>query len=135
MMLPNIKHPSRRYQRGSERGILMAELYVAIAIFSLLVLAAAAPLAMDQKYVRTATHRTVAMELVDGEMEVLAAGAWHGYAEGVQDYVMEGEAAKSLPPGKFVLAIDSQSVSLEWRERLSDRHEAVRVKRAFRRPQ
>ncbi len=111
----------------------MAELYAALAIFSMLVLTVAVPLAMDQSMVRKMTTRAVAMEIVDGEIELLAAGIGRNYKEGEQDYVVACDSAKSLPPGRFVLRVDARSVRLEWREKTHDGREIVRVEREFRR--
>jgi len=132
---PNLTASNRalNLRRQREKGVLMAELYAALAIFSMLVLTVAAPLAMDQSMVRTMTTRAVAMEIVDGEAELLAAGLWRNYGEGEQDYTVTCDAAKCLPPGRFVLRVDARSVGLEWREKIHDGREIVRVERAFRR--
>jgi hypothetical protein len=113
--------------------MLMAELNAAIAIFALLVLAIVAPLAMDQSMVRQMTVRAVVMEIVDGEMELLAAGGWRSYQAGEQEYQVTSEAAKSLPKGRFVLLVNSNSVRLDWRVKKQDGRESVRVEREFRR--
>lgn len=119
--------------RGRERAVVMTELSMAIAIFSMVALAAAVPLMMDQSMVRQQTARAVAMQIVDGEMEVLAAGAWRGFREGEQEYLVTSEAAKTLPKGRFVLQIDGQKVRLEWRTGSRGGGESTRVVREFRR--
>lgn len=119
--------------KPGERAALITELCVAIAIFSLIVLAAAAPLTMDQSMVRQQTARAVAMQIVDGEMEVLAAGAWRAYREGEHEYPVTSEAAKTLPKGRFVLLVDDQKVRLEWRTNRRAGGESARVVREFRR--
>ena len=73
------------------------------------------------------------MQIVDGEMEVLAAGAWRGFREGEQEYLVTSEAAKTLPKGRFVLQIDGQKVRLEWRTSSRGGGESTRVVREFRR--
>ena len=120
-------------RRAGEKGLLMAELYAALAIFSMLVMAVAAPLAMNQSMVRKMTTRAVVMEIVDGEAELLAAGLWRKYGEGEQDYAVSCDSAKSLPKGRFVLRVDASKIRLEWREQLRDGREIVRVEREFRR--
>jgi len=124
-----------RRKRRQEMGMLMAELFAALAIFSLLVLTIAAPLSMDQSMVRQAMHRAIAMQIVDGEMEVLAAGAWRSYEEGERDFLVTCKAVESLPKGKFVLTVNGQKLRLQWREFVKDGREVVRVEREFRRPQ
>ena len=114
-----------------QRGMLMSELNTAIAIFALIILAAAAPLSLEQMAARRVTTRAVAMSVVDGEAEVLAAGAWRAYMPGEQDYPVSVEAVKSLPPGRFVLNVNDQVVRLEWRERKTDGREISIVSREF----
>lgn len=125
----------RRIDRNRQRecAALMTELSMAIAIFSLVVLAGVAPLAMDQSMVRLQTTRAVAMQIVDGEMEVLVSGAWLAYREGEHDYPVAAEAAKTLPKGRFVLLIDAEKVRLEWRANRRAGGESTRVMREFRR--
>jgi hypothetical protein len=60
--------------------------------------------------------RAIAMELVDGEMELLAAGRWHEVAgDGNYDYPVNAGAAQNLPPGKFTLTVRGRQLRLEWR--------------------
>ena len=69
----------------------------------------------EQHVCRVYYWRAVAMEAVDGEMEVLAAGEWRTFAAGEHPYVVHSESAKFLPPGKFVLRVRERSLRLEWR--------------------
>jgi hypothetical protein len=55
------------------------------------------------------------MEIVDGELEVLAAGEWRSFSPGVHPYEVRGAAAKSLPRGQFTLTVDEHIVRLEWK--------------------
>ena len=54
------------------------------------------------------------MELIDGEMEVLAAGEWHSFNQGAQPYSFHADAAKNLPPGSAQLTITGDHLRLEW---------------------
>ena len=54
------------------------------------------------------------MEIVDGEMEALAAGEWAAYGKGSHKYEVRAAAAKNLPPGSFVLTVTEKLVRLEW---------------------
>jgi hypothetical protein len=67
-----------------------------------------------QKSVRLSYQHAVAMELVDGEMEVLLAGEWREFPAGPQPYALRGAAATNLPSGKTVLTITGNRVRLEW---------------------
>jgi hypothetical protein len=91
----------------------MAELLVAI----MLLLVAALPLAYsftsDAQLLRASYQRAVAMELVDGELEVLAAGGWRAFAHGTQDFTLRGAAATNLPPGRCQLTLTTNLIRLE----------------------
>src|SRR5581483_8076670 len=72
-------------------------------------------IASEQKLAQIHYQRAIAMEIVDGEMETLAAGDWRGFTAGVHDYPVNAAAATNLPPGKFLLTVSPQSIRLEWR--------------------
>jgi hypothetical protein len=80
----------------------------------------------EQKLARAYYNQAIAMEIVDGEMEVLAAGEWRVFKPGSQDYQVRAEAAKNLPPGRFVLTIQEPRVKLEWRPEQEGKGGAVR---------
>jgi len=98
-----------------KRGSLTIELMVALGILTATVIPLAYSFVQEQRVCRAYYWRAVAMEIVDGEMEILAAGAWHDFKEGAHPYAVTAEAAKNLPPGKFVLGVRGQHLRLEWR--------------------
>lgn len=100
--------------RCRENGSFMVELMVAMAILGMALIPLAFSFAQEQKLCRTYYHRAVAMEIVDGELEILAAGEWRLFKKGLQPYPVRAESAQNLPPGRFVLTIDLQRVRLEW---------------------
>ena len=59
-------------------------------------------------------HRAVALELVDGEMEVLAAGEGERYPDGIHDYRVNADSVTNLPPGRFQLTRAGRHLRLEW---------------------
>jgi hypothetical protein len=97
------------------RGSLMIELLVAMAILSGILLPIAYSVASERRFARAAYQRAVAMEIVDGEMEALAAGGWRAFTNGVSDYSVHAGAATNLPPGRFILTMTPEKVRLEWR--------------------
>jgi hypothetical protein len=97
------------------RGSLLIELLVAMAILSGVVLPLAYSIAAERRYAREIYQRAVAVELVDGEMEVLAAGGWRAFTNGVTDYRIHAGAATNLPPGRFTLTMSPEKLRLEWR--------------------
>jgi hypothetical protein len=106
--------------KARQRGALMAELVVATALLAGALLPLAYSIAAEKRLARAYYQRAVAMEIVDGEMEVLAAGEWQRLATGVHEYAMRANAATNLPPGKFLLTVTSNKVKLEWRPALKD---------------
>ena len=61
--------------------------------------------ASERRLARAYYQRAVAMEIVDGEMEVLLAGEWRDFPPGTQDYRVHCGAATNLPPGRFILSV------------------------------
>ena len=105
----------RLVARRCEGGALQAEMMAALFILAVAVIPLAYAHVEDQKELRRAYQRAVAMEIVDGEMEILAAGAWQRWPAGTNAYPVTARAAKNLPAGKFVVIRSAQSVRLEWR--------------------
>ncbi len=112
MVIPhcNLKTASRHF----ERGMLMAELIVAMAILVIAILPLGYSFVKETRMLRATYQRAVAMEIVDGEMEVLAAGGWHAFPEGYQDYSLSAAAAANLPPGRFQFTRTGNRLRLEW---------------------
>lgn len=100
--------------RSRERGLLMTEMVVAMAIIVIAVLPLAYSIVYEQRLLRAEYNRAVAMEIVDGEMEVLAAGEWRAFKKGTQPYPVHVHAAKNLLPGRFELTITAEHLRLEW---------------------
>ena len=108
-----IRLPSSR--RVRKRGSLLIELLVAMALLTSVLLPIAYSVASEKRLARAAYQRVVAMEIVDGEIEILAAGHWRAYAAGTQEYAVHAGAATNLPPGRFLLSIQPAQLRLEWR--------------------
>ena len=103
-----------RTRLARERGTLMTELLVAMAILLVALMPLAYSLVGEKAVARSYYQRAVAMEIVDGEMEVLLAGGWKNYALGSHDYSIRAGAATNLPPGQFLLTVETNSLRLEW---------------------
>src|SRR5258706_10214456 len=95
-------------------GALTTELLVAMALLTGVLLPLAYSFASEKRLARACYQRAVAMEIVDGEMEVLAAGEWHSYPVGVRDYSVHSTAATNLPPGHFLLTVETNNIRLAW---------------------
>lgn len=107
------------FQRGSharkrQQGALTTELMVALGILVTTMLPLSVAFTREHKLIRTSYQKSVAMEIIDGEMEILAAGEWHNFKEGTQSYPLHAQAAKNLPAGKAMLTVKDQHLRLEW---------------------
>jgi hypothetical protein len=107
-------------ERSHERGALMIELLVAVALLLAGLLPIAYGIASEKKLARASYQRAIAMEIVDGELEALAAGGMAGLTNGTWQYTVHAGAAVNLPPGNFFLTVNSNRVRLEWRPGLKD---------------
>ena len=108
--------PRRRAARarGPQRGALSAELAVAIAILVTGMFPLGVTIFKDQKRARALYIQAIAMEIVDGEMEILAAGEWRTIASGQRPYLVTANAAANLPAGQFTVDRDSSTLRLVW---------------------
>ena len=104
-----------------QRGSLMVELLIALAILSGVLLPLAYSFASERRLARADYQRAVAMEIVDGEMEALLAGEWRAYSPGTHDYAVHAGAATNLPPGRFILSVQPGKLQLRWQPALKDR--------------
>jgi hypothetical protein len=69
----------------------------------------------ERQLLRIEYFRSVAMEIVDGEMEILAAGEWRDFPDGQQIYSVHANAAVRLPAGHFQLSKTGHHLRLEWK--------------------
>lgn len=92
----------------------MTEMLVALALLAFSLLPLSVSFVREQATARALYHRAVAIAIVDGEMEVLAAGAWRTFLPGTQDYSVHAESARNLPVGRFVLTLTNGLARLEW---------------------
>lgn len=99
----------------SRAGWLVMDLAIAVMILGLATLPLAFSFNSEQKLLRANYNRAVAMEIVDGEMEILRAGVWRNILNGERDYATTARAATNLPAGKFVTTRDADRLRLEWR--------------------
>jgi len=114
MVTARSQNSSLDRSRTRERGLLMVDLVVGMAILTLAIIPLAFPFAHERQLLRNEYFRGVAMEIVDGEMEILAAGEWRDFPEGAQPYVVHASAAARLPSGHFLLTKTGRHLRLEW---------------------
>ena len=94
--------------------MLEVDMTIAITILFLAVLPLAYSFASDAKAMRRIYERAIAMELLDGKMEVLAAGAWKNYPTGTNEIRLTGNAATNLTTDRALLIIKPELIRLEW---------------------
>ena len=105
---PNLAKTTRR------SGLLMTEVMVALAIVGIAILPLAYSFAQENKYLRRCYERAVAMEIVDGEMEIIRAGGWHNFTNGTHTITTTARSATNLPPGELRLTLSEKHARVEW---------------------
>ena len=93
---------------------MTTELVVAMAILVLAVIPLAFTYPQEEKLLRSSYQRAVAMEIVDGEMEILLAGEWQSYKQGAQPYAFHAQSATNLPAGRAELTVTGKHLRLDW---------------------
>jgi hypothetical protein len=106
--------PSSLPRRCPVAGFLEVDMLVGLAILSLAIMPVGFSFARERQVLKIEYVHSVANEIVDGEMELLAAGDWKNYPDGVQNYSVHAGAAASLPPGHFQLTKTGNYLRLEW---------------------
>lgn len=101
-------------KKKAERGILQLDLIAGLAILSLAVVPLGFSFARERQMLKIEYQRSVIVELVDGEMEILAAGAAKNLPDGAQKMSVQARAAGSLPAGHFQLTKAGSHLRLEW---------------------
>jgi hypothetical protein len=105
---------SKLLPRRRTGGFLEVDLLVGLAILTLAVVPLGYSFARERQVLKTEYCRSVADEIVDGEMEILAAGDWKNFPDGAQNYSVHANALASLPPGHFQLTKTGSHLRLEW---------------------
>ena len=110
----NGKRKTENGNAGPRRGFLEVDLVVGLAILTLAVVPLGYSFARERQMLKIEYQRSVANEIVDGEMEILAAGDGKNFPEGAQVYPVHARAIAALPPGKFELTRTGNHLRLEW---------------------
>ncbi len=120
-----ITKQDRRKERGSA---LLVELIGAMLVLTLAIMPITLMLLKDQRACREHYHKAVAIEIVDGEMEVLRAGYWKEFKQGAQPYPTTANSATNLPEGELRLTLQGEKIRLEW-EPKEQRFQSVHIVR------
>ena len=111
---PQPFHPLSRRNRPSRLAYLQIDLAIALAILGIAIMPLGFAFARERQFLKINYYRSVANEIVDGEMEILAAGASRDFPDGSQVYTVHARAASSLPPGHFQFTKKGNHLRLEW---------------------
>ena len=96
------------------RGWLQMDLAISMAILLVALMPIVYSVTQERQICRSLYYRSIAMSIVDGELEVLRAGQWRRFAPGEHDYFVTAEAAAQLPKGRFSLSRTDNRLRLEW---------------------
>jgi len=100
--------------RRPAAGFLEVDMLVGLAILTLAIVPVGFSFARERQVLKIEYVHSVANEIVDGEMEMLAVGDWKNYPDGAQNYSVHAGAAACLPPGHFQLTKTGNHLRLEW---------------------
>jgi hypothetical protein len=98
-----------------QRGAIMAELIVAMAVLVIAMLPLSFAALSNSRELRTTYQKAIANEILDGEIEILAAGDWQQIVEGTNNYEVYAIAVTNLPPGQFQVSRSGNLVRLQWK--------------------
>ena len=99
---------------GRRRGQLQIDCLVALGLIMTVVLPLGYGFLHSQRLMRQTYQRALVTELIDGELEVLAAGEWRNQAMGMHEYPMRGGALTNVPAGRWLLTRNDRVCRLEW---------------------
>lgn len=96
-------------------GMLQVDMLVAMTLLVLAIFPIAYSFYLDRIAMNRVYERAIATELVDGEMEILLAGAWRNHPPGTNLMQFTGLAAANLSTAQATLIVTSERLRLEWR--------------------
>ena len=85
------------------------DLIIGMAILVVAFMPLAFSFVHERQLLRAEYSRAVAVEIVDGEMEILAAGEWQNLPEGQQAYTVHAQAAGRLAARPFSIDEDRKT--------------------------
>ena len=100
--------------RFRRHGFLQFDLVMGLAILTIAVLPLGYSFVRERQLLRTEYRRCVINELVDGEMEIFAAGAARNLPDGTQNLPVQSRAMDRLPAGHFELTKSGNHLRLAW---------------------
>ena len=105
---------SRTTRLARCRAFLQLDVAIALSLLALVFIPLSVSSSGDLDLARRQYFEAVALQLIDGEMDVLLAGERRKYTLGEYGITPVGEAVQNLPEGKFVLTVQEQKLTLAW---------------------
>jgi hypothetical protein len=97
-----------------QHGFLEVDLLVGMAILTIAIVPLGYAFSRERLALRNEYCRSVINEIVDGEMEILAAGAARNLPDGPQLLAISSRATEKLPAGHFQLTKTGAHLRVEW---------------------
>ena len=107
----NIRPTTRLAKR---LAFLQLDVAIALTVLALVFIPLSVSSSGDLDLARRHYFEAVALQLIDGEMDVLLAGERRKYTTGEHRITPVGEAVQNLPEGEFVLTVHDQKLTLAW---------------------
>ena len=96
------------------RAFLQLDVAIALTLLALVFIPLSVSSSGGLDLARRHYFEAVALQLIDGEMDVLLAGERRKYTLGEYGITPVGEAVQNLPEGKFVLTVKQKQLTLTW---------------------
>ena len=96
------------------RAFLQLDMAIALSLLALVFIPLSVSSSGGLDLARRHYFEAVALQLIDGEMDVLLAGERQKYTTGEHRITPVGEAVQNLPEGEFVLTVHDQKLTLAW---------------------
>ena len=107
----NIRPTNRLAKR---LAFLQLDVAIALTVLALVFIPLSVSSSGGLDLARRHYFEAVALQLIDGEMDVLLAGERRKYTPGEHQIKPVGEAVQNMPEGEFVLTVHDQKLTLAW---------------------
>ena len=95
-------------------AFIQLDLMLAVSILMLLFIPFGVTSSGKLDLARRQHFEAVALQMIDGELDVLLAGERQKYLLGEHKITPPGEAVKTLPVGEFILIVKEKQLYLAW---------------------
>ena len=114
----NIRRTTRLVKR---LAFLQLDVAIAITVLALVFIPLSVSSSGDLDLARRHYFEAVALQLIDGEMDVLLAGEHRKYTPGEHRIKPVGESVQNLHEGEFVLSVQHEKLTMAWMPKKLDK--------------